>query len=190
TSSSPESWVLVVVDRMTLVDWAWTGVVSQTEHSATSSKRASMVPPPSGQQPARTAAAISPGPTKTTIARSPTRPCGPSRARAAPGPARLEAVAERRSRSPNVRLEPSARPTVYCARQYETEVTWRAAGACLRSSMAGCCAVAAETKAAPARPTTTSLSAFTIMRWISTGQLSDHHYAPLSILGRIGGIKM
>src|SRR5215472_15346260 len=44
-SSSPESWVLVVVDRMTLLDCARAGAASHTEHSSTSSRRSSMRPP-------------------------------------------------------------------------------------------------------------------------------------------------
>src|SRR5262249_20882728 len=44
-SSSPESWVLVVVDRMTLVDCARAGAASHPEHNSTSSRRSSMRPP-------------------------------------------------------------------------------------------------------------------------------------------------
>src|SRR5262249_34637496 len=52
--------------------------------------------------------------------------------------------------------------------------TWRAAGACLRSSIVGCWAATAEQKAAPARPATmTSHCDFTIMRWMSISSLSE-----------------
>src|SRR5262249_59894625 len=84
---------------------------------------------PCGQQRTRTVLMRSPGPTKTTMALSPTRPVGISTMRPAGGPKELESVANRRSRSPNFREEPSASPIVYSPAQYATEVTWRLAGA-------------------------------------------------------------
>src|SRR5262250_3095093 len=45
TSSSPDSWVLVVVDGMTFVDWARAGAFGHGEQSATSSRRSSTGPP-------------------------------------------------------------------------------------------------------------------------------------------------